>query len=135
MGLFIKLNLLQIPKNVEKVGKIQKLQASLNFTTFITVSKMTKEMELFILTISKLLRRMFKKHLALSFEGELNFLEHINEKVEETNEIIDAIKINLSLQRFSLIAIYKSFIRPLTDYGNILYDQPNNTSSFTDKVE
>ena len=35
-------------------------------------------------------------------------------------------KLSKILPRYSLIAIYKSFIRPHLDYGDALYDQPNN---------
>ena len=35
-------------------------------------------------------------------------------------------KLNFTLPRSSLLIIYKSFIRPLLDYGNIVCDQPNN---------
>ena len=33
-----------------------------------------------------------------------------------------------SLPRKSLITIYKPFLRPLIDYGDIIYDQPQNES-------
>ena len=40
------------------------------------------------------------------------------------------------LARDSLATIYKSFIRPHLDYGDVIYiyDQPNN-DSFSDKIE
>ena len=38
------------------------------------------------------------------------------------------------LPRYSLVTIYKSFIRPDLHYGDVIYDQPNN-DSFTDKIE
>ena len=41
---------------------------------------------------------------------------------------------NLSLPRSSLLTIYKSFVRPHLDYGDVIYDQPNNTS-LSDKIE
>ena len=41
---------------------------------------------------------------------------------------------NLLLPRFSLLAIYKSFVRSHLDYGNVIYDQPNN-SRLSDKIE
>ena len=34
----------------------------------------------------------------------------------------------------SLLTIYKAFLRPLIDYGDIIYDQPQN-ESFCDKLE
>ena len=41
---------------------------------------------------------------------------------------------NLLLPRFSLLTIYKSFVRSHLDYGNVIYDQPNN-SRLSDKIE
>ena len=38
------------------------------------------------------------------------------------------------LPRDSLVSFYKSFIRSYLDYGDVIYDQPNN-DSFTDKIE
>ena len=38
------------------------------------------------------------------------------------------------LPRKSLITIYKAFLRPLIDYGDIIYDQPQN-ESFCEKLE
>ena len=34
---------------------------------------------------------------------------------------------NLLLPHASLLALYKSFVRPHLDYGNVIYDQPNNS--------
>ena len=38
------------------------------------------------------------------------------------------------LPRESLVTIYKSFVTPHIDYGDIIYDQPNN-DSFCDIIE
>ena len=38
------------------------------------------------------------------------------------------------LQRNALLTIYKSFVRPHLDYGDIVYDQPTN-QSFSNKIE
>ena len=43
-------------------------------------------------------------------------------------------KLRYSLPRKSLITIYKAFLRPLIDYGDIIYDQPQN-ESFCEKFE
>ena len=43
-------------------------------------------------------------------------------------------KLQNSLPRPSLLTIYKSFIRPQLDYGDIIYDQVYN-ASFQQKVE
>ena len=39
-----------------------------------------------------------------------------------------------SLPRKSLLTVCKAFLRPLIDYGDIIYDQPQN-ESFCDKIE
>ena len=41
---------------------------------------------------------------------------------------------NLLLALSSLLTIYKSFVRPNLDYGDVVYDQPSN-SRFSDKIE
>ena len=43
-------------------------------------------------------------------------------------------KLRYSLPRKSLVTIYKAFLRPLIDYGDIIYDQPQN-ESFCEKLE
>ena len=43
-------------------------------------------------------------------------------------------KMNLPLSRFSFSTIYKSFVRPHLDYGDVIYKQPNN-SSLSEKIE
>ena len=43
-------------------------------------------------------------------------------------------KMNLLLPRTSLLTIYKSFVRPHLDCGDVIYDQPNNFR-LSDKME
>ena len=43
-------------------------------------------------------------------------------------------KMNLLLLRSSLLTIYKSFVRPHLDYGDVIYAQLNN-SSLSVKIE
>ena len=38
------------------------------------------------------------------------------------------------LPRDCLVTIYKSFMRPHLDYGDVIYDQPSN-DLFSDKIE
>ena len=42
-------------------------------------------------------------------------------------------KLQNIIPRKSLLTIYKSFIRPHLDYGDIIYHQPNN-QSFCQKI-
>ena len=69
----------------------------------------------------------FQKHLGLFLDKKLNFGHHLNEKISKANKIIGLIKrLNYHLPRKSLLNIYKSFVRPHLDYGDVIYDQPNN---------
>ena len=80
-------------------------------------------------------RKSTQKHLGLLLDEKLKFSEHINAKLKKVTESINLLrKLNLTLPRFSLLIIYKSFIRPHLDYGDIVYDQPNN-SSLSEKIE
>ena len=42
--------------------------------------------------------------------------------------------LSASVSRQSLLTIYKSFVRPILDYGNIIYDKPHK-DSFIKKIE
>ena len=65
----------------------------------------------------------------------LNFNYHIREKMPKAMKEIGIIKkLSKVLPQHSLVAIYKSFVRPHLDYGDITYDQPNN-ESFNQKIE
>ena len=53
----------------------------------------------------------------------------IKEKIAKAMRGIGIIKkLSKVLPRKSLITIYKSFVRPHLDYGDLIYDQPNNES-------
>ena len=80
-------------------------------------------------------RKSTQKHLGLLLDEKLNFSEHINEKPKKVTKSINLLrKLNLTLPCSSLLIIYKSFIRPHLEYGDIVYDQQNN-SSLSEKIE
>ena len=54
------------------------------------------------------------------------YLKNIQNKVNETIRLI--LKLQDTLPRTSLITIFKSFIRPRLDYGDLIYDRTYNTS-------
>ena len=69
------------------------------------------------------------KHLGLILDEKLNFKEHLKEKMFKTLKGIAVLrKLQNIIPRNSLLTIYKSFIRPHLDYGDIIYHQPNNVS-------
>ena len=50
------------------------------------------------------------------------------------NKTIELLRILQNLPRTALLTIYKTFVRPRLDYGDILYDQAVNLS-FHHKLE
>ena len=80
-------------------------------------------------------RKNTQKHLGLYLDTKLTFSEHINGKIKKAAKGISVIKkLNVVLPRSSLLTIYKSFIRPHLDYGDVIYDQPNN-NRLSEKIE
>ena len=79
-------------------------------------------------------RSVSQKHLGLHLDQKLDFRKQIVEKISKTHKGISFIKnfYNI-LPRNTLLTIYKSFVRPHLDYGDIVYDQRNN-QSFSNKV-
>ena len=77
----------------------------------------------------------YQKHLGLILDEKLNFKQHIDSAISKINKGIPVIKkLRYNLPRKSLIMIYKAFLRPLIDYGDIIYDQPQN-EYFCEKLE
>ena len=60
-------------------------------------------------------------------DKKLNYNIHIKEKFGKVYKLIGLLR-NLSnkLPRQALVTIYKAFMRPNLDYGDVVYDQPNN---------
>ena len=80
-------------------------------------------------------RCSIQKHLGIHLDEKLNFNHHVNEKTNKASKGIRVIKkLSNTLPRDALLTIYKSFVRPHLDYGDIIYDQPQN-ESFCNKVE
>ena len=80
-------------------------------------------------------RNTYQKHLGLILDENLNFKQHVDSAISKVNKGISVIKkLRYTLPRKSLVTIYKVFLRPLIDYGDIIYDQPNN-DSFCEKLE
>ena len=75
------------------------------------------------------------EHLGLILDEKLNFKEHLKEKMSKAYKGIAVLrKLQNIIPRNSLLTIYKSFIRPHLDYGDIIYHQPNN-GSLCQKIE
>ena len=76
-----------------------------------------------------------QKHLGLFFDPKLSFDEHIQCISIKTRKIIGLIrKLQPIMPRTALLTIYKSFLRPHLDYGDVIYDRAFN-ESFQNKLE
>ena len=78
---------------------------------------------------------IYQKHLGLILDFKLAFENHVNMVTTKINKTIGLLrKLQNLLPRTALIKIYKAFVRPHLDYGDILYDQAFNLS-FQQKLE
>ena len=76
-----------------------------------------------------------QKHLGLFLDPKLSFDEHIQCILIKTRKIIGLIrKLQPIIPRAALLTIYKSFLRPHLDYGDVIYDRAFN-ESFQNKLE
>ena len=76
---------------------------------------------------SKVFQSMTQKHLGLILDNKLSFEEYLTAMRAKVSRTIALLrKLQHVLPRQTLITIYKSFIRPYLDYGDILYDKAFN---------
>ena len=74
-------------------------------------------------------------HVGMYLGTKLNFQEHLNNLLSKVNKTIGLLrKLEAFLPRQSLVTVYKAFIRPHLDYGDIIYDQTYN-DPFHQKME
>ena len=100
-------------------------------------SRKTKKLNHPPLTFSKstVSQSTYQKHLGVILDASLSFDEHLISVQSKTNKTIGLLrKLQNTLPRQALITIYKAFVRPHLDYGDILYDQAYN-ASFHQKLE
>ena len=82
-----------------------------------------------------ILKTTLQKHLGMFLDGKLNFSEHLKTIFQKTNKTMGLLcKLQTLLPRAPLITIYKLFIRPHLDYGDMIYDQTFNML-FQQKME
>ena len=80
-------------------------------------------------------RTSSQKHLGIILDNQLKFDDHIKMVFRKISKTIGLLrKLHNFVPRAALITIYKAFIRPHLDYGDILYDQAYNMS-FHQKLE
>ena len=80
-------------------------------------------------------RCFHQKHLGIVLDSKSNFNIHFAQKIKKCNKLIGLMKrLSINLPRDALLTIYQLFIRPHLDYGDVLYDNPNN-ENFQSKSE
>ena len=68
-------------------------------------------------------------------DEKLNYNTHIKEKLSKVYKGIGLLRnVSNKLPRQALVTIYKAFIKPHLDYGDIVYDKPDN-ETFINKIE
>ena len=76
-----------------------------------------------------------KKHLSIILNNRLSFEEHLRLVFSKINKTISLLrKLQCLIPRSALLTIYKTFVRPYLDYGDIIYEKAYN-SSFHQKIE
>ena len=76
-----------------------------------------------------------KKHLGLILDTSLTFDKHTKTNTSKISKTICLRrKLNNRLLRSSLTTIYKSFVRPHLDYGDVIFDKAYN-NSFQQRLE
>ena len=77
----------------------------------------------------------YQEHLGIVLDSKLDFNIPIEQKIKNGNKIKGFMRrLAISVPRKPLLTIYKSFLRPHLDYGDILYDKPKN-KNFKNKLE
>ena len=75
------------------------------------------------------------KHLGMILDNKLDFNEHLSQKLSSARKGVGILrKLFYIVPRDGLLNIFKLFIRPLLDYGDFIYDKPNN-ESFINNIE
>ena len=70
-----------------------------------------------------------QNHLGVVLDNRLSFEDHLKMILNKVNKTLGLLrKLHNILPRYALLSIYKSFIRPHLDYGDIIYDQAYNAS-------
>ena len=74
--------------------------------------------------INNISRCPHQKHLRVVLDSNINFNTEFGQTFKNFNKIIGIIRLpSVNLPRNALLTIYKPFIEPHLDYGNILSDK------------
>ena len=76
-----------------------------------------------------------QRYLGLILDNKLNFQDHLKNILNKVNKIIGLLrKLQNILPSEPLVTIYKLFVRPDLDYGDVIYDLYYN-NSFRQKLD
>jgi hypothetical protein len=76
------------------------------------------------------------KHLGLTLAQDLSWTEHIKDLVDKANRRLGIMRsLKFKLNRLSLEKIYMSLIRPLLEYGDVVWDSPLESLNALDMVQ
>ena len=76
-----------------------------------------------------------QRHLGLFLDNKPDFNKYLDEKINKCIKIIGMMKKLCTLvSRQNLLTIYESFVRPILDYEDIIYDKPHK-GPFIEKIE
>ena len=74
---------------------------------------------------NKIQSALTQKHLGLILDSKPDFNQHTDDKINKCNKTIGTMRrLSMTFSRKSLQTIYKSFVRPLLHYADIIYDKP-----------
>ena len=77
----------------------------------------------------------YQKHLGIFLDAWLTFEEHLKVITTKVNKTIGLLhKLQKTLPRPVLMTMYKAFVRPHLDYGDIIYNEAYN-ETFQQKLE
>ena len=81
------------------------------------------------------LRTNAHKHLGITLDSKLTFSDHIIQKIKFANKYIGMLKfLSRYLPVSTLTQIYKMFVRPHLDYGDVIYHIPHTISLFDSSI-
>ena len=83
----------------------------------------------------RILKKKFYRHLVLTLDSKLAFTEYINDKIKIANRFIGVLKyLSKYLLLKTLDQMYKMFIRPHLDYGDVIFHIPHTQSLFDSSI-
>ena len=69
-------------------------------------------------------------HFGLTFQSSMSWRHHIVQKYEKVSKRLNVLKfVNYKVDRSTLTSLYKSLIRPLMEYGDVIWNNCHGCDS------